>query len=178
MAAVIDTDAEIIDMPLNRAQLAERFRALCDDPRFANLPGKVELDPWGRILMSPASNAHGFLQAELARRLAALDGKALVEASVTTSAGVFVADVAWVSAAFLARHGKASPFPIAPEICIEVTSPSNSTKELREKVAAYLDTGAVEVWIVYPRSKRIEYFGSAGLLAASAFAVDLDGIFD
>jgi Uma2 family endonuclease len=65
----------------------------------------------------------------------------------------------------------------APEICVEVVSPANSVKELREKTDAYLAAGAEEVWIVYPQSKRIEFHGHAGLLPRSQYTVDLAGIF-
>lgn len=66
----------------------------------------------------------------------------------------------------------------APEICIEVVSPSNCVKELREKTAAFLAVGAEEVWIVYPQSKRFEYHGKDGPMPHSAYAVDLAGVFD
>jgi Uma2 family endonuclease len=66
----------------------------------------------------------------------------------------------------------------APELCIEVVSPSNSVKEIQEKIAAYIATGAQEVWIVYPQSKRCEFYGSQGLLERSGFEVDLSRLFD
>lgn len=66
----------------------------------------------------------------------------------------------------------------APQICIEVVSPSNSVKELEEKKSAYLAAGAEEVWIIYPQSKRCEVYGRQGLLQCSARAVDLTGLFD
>lgn len=169
---------EIIDRPLSRDALAERYRELCADPRFANLAGKIELDTWGRILMSPASNYHGMLQARLAQRLGALGGAACSEASVLTSAGLLVADLAWASAEFLRAHGTETPFTRAPELCIEIASPSNSVKELDEKIAAYLGAGAREVWIVYPQSRRFEFFAAGGAVQQSAFAVDLSGMFD
>ncbi|HSA71392.1 MAG TPA: Uma2 family endonuclease, partial [Burkholderiales bacterium] len=66
----------------------------------------------------------------------------------------------------------------APELCIEVVSPSNSRQEMREKIEAYLATGAEEVWIVYPQSKRCEFYGRQGLLDRSSFDVDLSRLFD
>jgi hypothetical protein len=33
----------------------------------------------------------------------------------------------------LAKHGDTTPFPEAPEICIEIVSPSNSDDEIRDK---------------------------------------------
>jgi Uma2 family endonuclease len=35
----------------------------------------------------------------------------------------------------------------APEICIEVISPSNTAEEIAEKRALYFEAGAREVWI-------------------------------
>jgi Uma2 family endonuclease len=64
----------------------------------------------------------------------------------------------------------------APEICIEVVSPSNSVKELREKTEAYLTAGAEEVWIVYLQSKRCEFYGRQGLMQRSSYAVDVAGL--
>jgi Uma2 family endonuclease len=168
---------EVIVAPLSPEELGARFRELCHDPRFANLPGKVELDVWGRMLMSPANNQHGVVQFAVGQRLAALGGRVQTEASILTPAGVFVADVAWYSAEFVCKHGTETPFLRAPEICVEIASPSNSRKELREKVVAYLAAGAVEVWIAYLASKRLQFFGPAGELAASAYPVDVSGLF-
>jgi Uma2 family endonuclease len=170
--------SEVIEAPLSPEELGARFRALCDDPRFANLPGKVELDVWGRMTMSPANNQHGVVQFAVAQRLAPLGGRVQTEASILTPLGVPVADVAWCSAEFVRTHGTETPFARAPELCIEIVSPSNSRKELREKVEAYLAAGAVEAWIAYPTSKRLQFFGQAGELLASAYPVDLARVFD
>lgn len=170
---------ELIEAPLSREELGARYRALCEDPMYADVPGKFELDVWGRVLMSPPpSNYHGAVQFRLGQRLAALGGQVLVEASVVATTGVFAADVAWASAEFIGQHKFETPYTRAPEICVEVVSPSNSVKEMNEKRAAYLAAGAHEVWIVYPQSKRCEFHGPRGLLESSAYPVDLAGLFD
>ena len=169
---------EVIVAPLSGEELGARYRALCDDPRFENLPGKIELDSWGRILMSPASTYHAVLQGRLCKRLAALGGEVLVEAPILTAVGLLAADVVWADAEFMGAHVKQTPLPRAPQLCIEVASPSNSVKELREKVEAYLAAGAVEVWIAYPQTKRFEFFTKDGKVAQSSYAVDLSGLFD
>jgi Uma2 family endonuclease len=168
---------ELIEAPLSSEELAARYRALCDDPCYANVPGKIELDVWGRMVMTPASFYHGVVQGRLCRSLAALGGEVAVEAPVVTLTGLFVADVAWASAGFMSAHGAKTPLTRAPEICIEVVSPSNSVKELREKTDAYLAAGAEEVWIVYEQSKRCEFYGRQGLMQRSGYAVDLAGLF-
>ena len=168
---------ELIEAPLSGEELAVRYRDLCEDLRFANLPGKIELDLWGRIVMSPASFYHGVLQGRLCRSLATLGGEVVVEAPVVTATGLLVADVAWASAQFMSEHGSETPLTRAPELCIEVASPSNSLKELREKIDAYLAAGAQEVWIAYLHSKRCEFHNKHGLVQRSTYAVDLAGLF-
>jgi len=168
---------ELIEAPLSSEELGARYRALCDDPCYANVPGKIELDVWGRMVMTPASFYHGVIQGRLCRILAALGGEAAVEAPVVTPMGLFVADVAWASVGFMSAHRAETPLTRAPEICIEVVSPSNSVKELREKTEAYLAAGAEEVWIVYEQSKRCEFHGRHGPMQRSGYSVDLEGLF-
>jgi Uma2 family endonuclease len=169
---------EVIDAPLSSEELAVRYRSLCDDPLLQNVPGKIELDSWGRILMSPAGTYHALVQGRLCRKLAVLGGESFVEASIVTSIGVFVPDVVWASTDFMRAHRNETPLTRAPEICVEVASPGNSTKELREKVEAYLTVGAVEAWIAYSQSKRFEFFTTGGKVPQSRYAVDLSGLFD
>ena len=170
--------SEVIEEPLTSQALAVRYRQLCADPLLENIPGKIELDVLGRILMSPASNYHGMLQSKLSQLLAPLGGRAIAEASVVTDSGVFVADVAWASPDFMANHGNETPFTRAPELCIEIASPSNSRKALREKIDAYLAAGANEAWILFAQSKRTDMFDASGLITKSRYPVDLTSVFD
>jgi len=133
-----------------RESLALRWAELCNDPLLHDLPGKIELNAYGVIEMSPASNRHGIQQAAIVRALAEQlpSGQAIVECSIATTEGVRVPDVAWASLDFVARHGDVTPYPAAPEICVEVRSPSNSDAEMAFKTRLFLEAGAVEVWIV------------------------------
>jgi Uma2 family endonuclease len=169
---------DLLEKPLSAEELGMRYRAICDDPCYANVPGKIELDLWGRMVMSPPSSYHSALQLEIGARLRALGGRAFVELAILTPAGVLAPDVAWASADFMSARGFETPYTRAPEICVEVTSPSNSRKEMSEKIDAYLAAGANEVWLVYPGSKRLEFFCRAGAMPKSAYAVSLDGLFD
>jgi Uma2 family endonuclease len=170
-------DPELIEAPLSAQELAERYREMCYDRRFANVPGKIELDVWGRVLMTPASVYHGQIQGRLCQKLTALGGETLIEVGIATPVGLFVPDLAWASAQFMSLHAGEIALTRAPELCIEVVSPSNSLKEMQEKTEAYLGAGAQEVWIVYPQSKRCEFFGRQGVLAASQYIVDIASIF-
>ena len=142
------------------------------DRSLRDLPYKIELDRYGNIVMSPASNKHGRLQFLLGALLERqLGGEALMECSVDTPEGVKVADVAWCSPDFLARYGYTTPYPQAPEICVEVRSPSNSNEEMRMKIDLYLGQGAREVWIVF-ETGEVRFFGPEGERSRSGFPVD------
>lgn len=142
------------------------------DKSLRDLPYKIELDRYGNIVMSPAGNKHGRLQFLIGSILERhLGGEILTECSVNTPEGVKVADVAWCSPEFLARHGYATPYPEAPEICVEVRSPSNSREEMRMKIALYLDRGAREVWIVF-ETGEVLFFGPEGERSHSEYPVD------
>ncbi len=120
-----------------------------DNPWLRNLPFKIELNRWGKIEMSPASNQHGAMQVDVATILRKRrGGKVIVECSIQTTDGVRVADVAWMSNARLKAMGWATPFPGAPEICVEVMSPGNTWAEMHMKAGLYLQAGALEVWVV------------------------------
>ena len=99
--------------------------------------------------MSPTQTKHSRMVRRVARLLEEkLGGEALTELAIVTEDGVKVPDVAWCSEAFLAQHWSDVALLKAPEICVEVVSPSNSESELRNKTAHYLSLGAREVWLV------------------------------
>ena len=151
--------------------LIARWDELCRDPSLRNLPYKIELNAWGKIEMSPANNRHSRLQAELAAELKRqLGGTVFTEGSLLTKIGIRAPDVAWASEAFMANYGEITPYMHAPEICVEVISPSNVQAEIREKTAAYLAAGATEVWIV-AQEGTVRYFTSSGEQPKSGFPV-------
>jgi len=169
---------EVIESPLDRKQLVKRWQALCADPSFEDLAAKIELTEWGEILMSPVSKTHGLSAAHIAEVLrAALGGRVMVEVGVATAIGVRAPDVAWCSDQYLSRHPEEAPLLAAPEICIEIASASNALPKLREKAGAYLRAGAIESWIVFPRSRQIEIYTAEGRSDATSFSVDLATLF-
>lgn len=170
--------AETIEAPLAPEELTRRWQAMCDDPALEDVAGKIELTEWGEIMMGPIGKTHGLMAvrvAEVMQRF--LPGRALVEVGVATAIGVRVPDVAWCSEAYLAAHPEEAPLSSAPEICVEIASPSNALPKLREKVMAYVTAGATEAWIVFPQSKTIEIYGRSGKRESSSFAVDIAQIF-
>ncbi len=75
------------------------------------------------------------------------EGEVLPECAIFTRKGIRVADVVWSSPTRLEKIKDETYCSIAPEICIDVLSNSNSTKEMLEKKQLYFEQGAHEFWI-------------------------------
>ena len=153
--------------------LVVKWRELMDNPFFRDLPYKVELNKFGQILMSPASNRHGILQFKVGSEIKEKrkSGIIITECSILTNEGVRVADVAWASDEFYAEFAEKTPYPKAPEICVEIVSPGNSKAEIEEKIRLYLEKGAQEVWIVDEFAKT-SFFTHTGKIKKSRLAGD------
>jgi Uma2 family endonuclease len=142
-----------IQLPPQRAQTEfnlRRWTELLADPEMAKIEGRLETDRYGHVIMSPPpATRHGRFQARIAILLnRCLDGgEVLTECPISTADGVRAADVAWASADRIRDLADRACFPRSPEICVEVLSPSNTEPEMREKIALYLDAGALEVWV-------------------------------
>lgn len=145
------------------------WQEVLDSPYLKDLPFKIELNEYGSIVMTPASYQHGRFQVELASLLKELapGGTVVSECSVSTCRGVKVPDVIWHSDHFFAQHGVQTPLPAAPEICVEIVSPSNSIPELDEKRQLYFEAGAKEVWVCRDNG-RMEFYAPAGQLPKSS----------
>jgi Uma2 family endonuclease len=158
-----------------REALLLQWAEVLDDPSLRDIPYKIELNERGRIELTPARTAHSRRQTRIAVAIQAAlpDGEAIVECAVVTEIGVRVPDVVWASKAFLAKHGDASPLPQAPEICIEVRSPTNTDGELLGKIRAYLAAGAIEGWIV-DEAGAVKIYSASGEVSASTFAIATD----
>lgn len=159
----------------SQEMLIARWTALINDPSLHDLPYKIELNADGKIEMRPASNRHGTLQARVAWALrnALSGGEVITKCSVLTDIGVRVPDVAWASGEFIESQQDSTPFTRAPELCVEVISPSNATREIDDKVRAYLAAGAREVWVV-DNDGTLKFFGPEGARPRSEYGIQVE----
>jgi len=125
------------------------WQEACNRPELQNLPYKIELDARGRIVMSPSKVSHSALQGEIAAllRLHRNDGKILTECAVQTPQGTKVAAVAWASRETYHKIKDEAECSVAPEVCVEILSLSNTEEEIEEKRALYFAAGAREFWL-------------------------------
>jgi Uma2 family endonuclease len=139
-----------------------RWTELLADPVLAKLPNRIETDRHGHILMSPPpafrhSRRQGKIMSLLTELLA--DGETLPECPVSTADGVKAIDVAWLAPGRPEIDQDPIVLTRAPEICVEILSPSNSASEIDEKRALYFDAGTTEVWICN-RDGSVSFFVS------------------
>ena len=120
------------------------------DPSLQDLPYKVETNALGQVVLSPRKLKQSFVMAQLARLFGrfVVGGEALIGAAIETGDGVKVVDVAWMSEArWRSMPEDAAAAPVAPEICVEVLSRTNTADEMAKKRWLYFERGAHEVWL-------------------------------
>ncbi|MBV8901166.1 MAG: Uma2 family endonuclease [Verrucomicrobia bacterium] len=128
----------------------KRWAEVLADPELARLPHRIETDRHGHILISPPpAPAHGDRESEIVFQLKTLlpEGRTITNCPVSTSDGVKAPDVAWIKPERRLEVRSLICLTRAPEICVEVLSPSNTVREIQEKTALYFEAGASEVWI-------------------------------
>jgi len=66
-------------------------------------------------------------------------------------------DVGYYGTAFFPRiTDRDKPIPFAPELAVEVASPSQTSADMAAKARRYLGGGTRLVWIVWPHSATID----------------------
>lgn len=85
-------------------------------------------------------------------------------------------DVGFISAERLAAEPLGDGFREgAPDLAIEVISPSQAPREVHEKALAWLDAGAALVWVVNPAARTVTVYRSRTDAATLSAADELDG---
>jgi Uma2 family endonuclease len=141
----------IVDLPERSLVLTrnrQRWGEIVRDPQWAEHPYRIETNEWGHIVMTPPAGGprcgrQENIQVELRGRLG---GRAIAECPVSTLGGVKVIDVGWYSPQRYQSVRGQIAFETAPEICVEVLSPSNSDAEMKAKRQLYFAAGAIECW--------------------------------
>ena len=73
-------------------------------------------------------------------------------------------DFAFISKDRLPQLGESNLLDIAPDLAIEVISPSNSAADMHRKVDQLLDAGTRQVWVVYPDSRDVDVHTADGAI--------------
>lgn len=121
------------------------------------------------VSMSPAGHSHGSIASnimvfiaifvrehQLGKTYAAETGFVLGRHPDTVRAP----DAAFVRQERLANQPATGFFEGAPDLAVEVISPSETVDEVESKVIDYLEAGTALVWLVYPRTQTVTVYRS------------------
>ncbi len=149
------------------------WQQVCESLELQNLPYKIELNHQGQIIMSPASVKHVIFQGKIIRLLNSCKIKGLVvpEFPVATPEGVKVADVALLTEEQVLLVEDHIASSVAPLLCIEVLSPSNTSIEMEYKKRLYFTQGAKEFWLCDAEG-IMSFYDHQGQLEHSKLVID------
>ncbi len=118
--------------------------------------------------MSPAGGPHGYITVELTEPLARFVREHDLGVVFGAETGFRIArdpdtvrapDIAFVRRDRIPATGIPEGFwPGAPDLAVEVVSPSDTADEIDEKVHQWLTSGTRLVWVVKPRRKTITVY--------------------
>ncbi len=121
-------------------------------------------------VMSPSKLLHGIICADVAAELSGFVKVRDLGVVVGAETGFIVerdpdtvlgADAAFISHERLSTIEDLDKFaPFAPDLAVEVMSPSNTKREMEEKVVLYFAAGARAVWVFNPKKKSVATYAS------------------
>ena len=130
---------------------------------FEKLPEngrRYELRQGELVEMPPPKHGHKLIERRLRRLLENAGGSSgVVETEVgfrTAGDDYRIADVAYVSQPRWDQTPAEGYLSGAPELVIEVSSPSNSYTEMRERRAICLENGSKEFWLIDPQGCEVD----------------------
>jgi|SRR5882724_5786929 len=166
--------------PVHEPRLtAEEFYRLPDDGQ------RYELVGGALVNMAAAGGQHGIIASRLDHRLrtfveaqdvgevcAAETGFRLAQNPDTVRAP----DVSFIARERVTDQGiPESYWPFAPDLAVEVISPSDRFDDVLTKVQEYLHAGTRLVWVFHPRTKTVSVYRANGTVQLLTGTEELDG---
>jgi Uma2 family endonuclease len=170
-----DHPTDTVERPLS----LEEFQRLPEEDQH-----RIELVR-GRLVREPLPGAeHGWLTGKLIGELAPFVRERAL-GLVVTETGFLLSDdpptvrgpdVAFIATESLPPEGIPDGYwQVAPELAVEVVSPSNSASDIREKVLEYLAAGTRLVWVVDPVTRSVTAYRSRDEIRLLTTADELEG---
>ena len=147
--------------PSDVLMTAAEFERLPEDPyyRYELSKGRLVREPrpgarHGRVAFELASVLREFVRAHDLGSVEMETGFQLSEDPVIVRGP----DVAFIARGRLPAEVPTGWWPFAPDLAIEVISPSNTASEIETKVLEYLDAGTRMVWVIDPESRTARIY--------------------
>jgi Uma2 family endonuclease len=136
-----------------------------------------EIDAGELLVMTRPNSKHGIYQARIARLLgnyvyAHRLGEVLTESGFILGRRPDILrgpDIAFVRTERVASLPEEGWAEFAPDLAIEIVSPSETARQIDRKVHQFLAAGVLAMWIVYPETKSVHIFEPQGVLRVVEF---------
>jgi Uma2 family endonuclease len=131
--------------------------------------GRTELIKGELIRMAPTGYPHGIIENNFGRVLGDFAHQRKLGHVLVGEVGIYThrdpdtvrgADVAYISKARLTQVRSSSYLDVAPELIIEVLSPSDAWSDVIEKLEEYFVIGVQSVWIADPTRQEVFVYHS------------------
>lgn len=168
----------VVRKPPGKKWTAEDLLALAgDENRYELVRGEL-------MMMAPAGPRHGKFAARLVLAIGnhveaqdlgqvytAEPGFQLEAEPLTIRAP----DVAFVQRSRIPEGEPAGFWPLAPDLVVEIISPSETARDIHEKVNDYLQAGTRLIWLVYPDNKTVMEYRAPDQARVLTANDDLEG---
>lgn len=128
----------------------------------------------GRVVINLAAELRHFAKQHRAGTVIGSDSGIWLERDPDT---VREPDIAFTSAERLPLDRRVMGYSeVVPDLVVEVVSPSDSRRAVRDKVEMWIGHGVRLVWVVYPEPQTVEVHGAEGQVSALGIEDDFDGM--
>jgi Uma2 family endonuclease len=120
------------------------------------------------IVLPPAKAKHSDIAMAVMKCLLPPEERAAVKVFVEAGYKLSSDPPSWIQPdASVLRVDRAHPtehgyFAGAPELAVEVVSPSETARDLNRKIDLLLAGGALAIWVIYPEEKEVRVFVPGG----------------
>jgi Uma2 family endonuclease len=142
---------------------ADELEQLPDDDSV-----QIELDEGELITMPPAGGEHGYIGSGIGSDLRVFVKKHKLGRVYSSDTGfrlsldtVRAPDAAFVRKERVEAIHSDGFMKGAPDLAVEIFSPTDSRRQLRRKVKQYLAAGCHTVWVFYPKRKQVDVHEAA-----------------
>ncbi len=131
--------------------------------------GPCELIDGEIVPMSPTGGVHGWIESTLGRALGTFVEERDLGWVMGGEVGIYIrrnpdrvrgADVAFWSHERLPEGPPPGFLDVAPELVVEVISPTDRWRDIREKIGEYFAIGVDRVWVVEPPTRSVLVYES------------------
>jgi Uma2 family endonuclease len=159
----------MMTLQMQAAPVAEKKWITGEELYIEGAPGRVELVEGEIVSLSPTGHRHGRIELLMAVALETFVQTHQLGAVLVGEAGLYThrdpdtvrgMDVAFISRARLAQVKSESFLDVAPELIVEIMSPSDRWVDVMTKLSEYFAIDVKMVWVVEPQSQQVYIYRS------------------